>query len=568
MAESRLDSFLAIVPMQTLCIGALLAYITWKLISLTRFYMHGRRSGFPIFIAPFPTKNIIWMVITPMLQPLLQKYIPEPLYTRLDVAIYGWECRQKAEIHGRVGKTFVLVTLDECTLWVADPAIANVILQRRKDFLQPEIVSKVMGLFGANVITANGAEWQRQRKMVAPNLNEGISKIVWDESCRQAQQMTKYLQSYSDSENKTLSGLKSVAINVMGFAGYGQKQEWAPDFESIGADIQDGRGLYFETVSLVAQMLLEAALVPSAILKLPFMPARLQRLGRRKEHMPEYTKAVLNMERKQAAITSTTDSASTAQNSFIKVLVRCADEAKRGGVSGMHLSDQEISGNLFIFTVAGFEATANTMGYAVLFLAAYPEWQDWIREELGHLPADPLAWKYDEVFPRSKRVLAVMYETLRIFTAVMHAVRSVSTPQTLASETISHLLLPPMEIYVSMQIMHADPDLFGADYADFKPSRWIDDKGNLISLPKGTFMPWSGGPRICPGMKMAQVEFVATVATLFRGAVVDPVPIAGESAEQARKTLLRLMEGPVAQVSLQVREPEKVKLRWKEIAAE
>jgi hypothetical protein len=103
--------------MQTLCTGALLAYITWKQISLTHFYIHGRRSGFLVFIAPFPTKNIIWMVITPMLQPLLKKYIPEPLYTRLDVAIYGWECRQKAEIHGRVGKMFVLVTLDECTLW-------------------------------------------------------------------------------------------------------------------------------------------------------------------------------------------------------------------------------------------------------------------------------------------------------------------------------------------------------------------------------------------------------------------------------------------------------------------
>jgi hypothetical protein len=38
------------------------------------------------------------------------------------------------------------------------------------------------------------------------------------------------------------------------------------------------------------------------------------------------------------------------------------------------------------------------------------------------------------------------YETLRIFTAVMHAVGSVSTPQTLASKTTSHLLLPPMEI--------------------------------------------------------------------------------------------------------------------------
>jgi cytochrome P450 len=111
--------------------------------------------------------------------------------------------------------------------------------------------------------------------------------------------------------------------------------------------------------------------------------------------------------------------------------------------------------------------------------------------------------------------------------------------------------------------MHADSDLYGVDYADFKPSRWIDDKGNLISLPKAAFMPWSGGPRICPGMKMAQVEFVATVAALFRGAVVEPVPVAGESPQQARKGLVELMEGPVAQVSLQVREPEKVNLQWR-----
>jgi hypothetical protein len=65
--------------------------------------------------------------------------------------------------------------------------------------------------------------------MVAPNLNEGISKIVWDEGCRQACQMNAYLLSNADpnstSGNKTLSGLKSVAINIMGFAGYRQKQE-------------------------------------------------------------------------------------------------------------------------------------------------------------------------------------------------------------------------------------------------------------------------------------------------------------------------------------------------------
>ncbi|KAJ6020565.1 hypothetical protein N7540_006069 [Penicillium herquei] len=202
--------------------------------------------------------------------------------------------------------------------------------------------------------------------------------------------------------NQTLSGLRFVAINVLGFAGYGQKQEWAPDSQSLAQNIQGEKGLYFKTISLVAEMLLEAALSPAALLKLWFMPSRLQLLGYHKEKMPTYTKAMLDMERK----TLTHDP--SIQKSFLKILVKCSDEAKGLGTSGLSLTDDEISGNLFIFSIAGFETTANTMGYAVTLLAIYPAWQTWIREEIQNLLLDPLAWKYDEVFPRSKRILAIM----------------------------------------------------------------------------------------------------------------------------------------------------------------
>lgn len=36
------------------------------------------------------------------------------------------------------------------------------------------------------------------------------------------------------------------------------------------------------------------------------------------------------------------------------------------------------------------------------------------------------------------------------------------------------------------------------------------------------FYPWSGGPRVCPGQKFAQVEFVAVLACVLRGAKVKP----------------------------------------------
>jgi cytochrome P450 len=74
------------------------------------------------------------------------------------------------------------------------------------------------------------------------------------------------------------------------------------------------------------------------------------------------------------------------------------------------LSDDEIAGNLYQFTLAGFDTTANTLAYAVTMLAAHPKWQDWIIEEITEVQ-DSLGGSnagYAEIFPRLKRCLALM----------------------------------------------------------------------------------------------------------------------------------------------------------------
>jgi cytochrome P450 len=119
-----------------------------------------------------------------------------------------------------------------------------------------------------------------------------------------------------------------------------------------------------------------------------------------------------------------------------------------------------------------------------------------------------------------------------------------------------------MNIYVSAQSMHLDPTIWGADVAEFKPTRWLDAVGNLITPAKGTFLPWSGGPRVCPGMKFSQVEFVAVFATLFRSARCEPLRRAGETGEQARKRVEGIMANSVSKLTLQVRDPKGVMLRW------
>ncbi|EDN08658.1 predicted protein [Histoplasma mississippiense (nom. inval.)] len=241
---------------------------------------------------------------------------------------------------------------------------------------------------------------KRHRRMFAANLDERISKTVWTESCRHASEMIKYM--LKNPGNKTLDGLRSIAINVIGQAGFSQSGVWAPTMRNRTGKVTTGKAAFWETFSLTTEMLLEGAFLPTKVMRLPFMPPTLRLMGYHMERAPIYIKEVLDEERKAV------ENSTGRRNNFLSFLLKLSDEEKNSGDNGFSLTDDEISGNLFVFSTAGFETTSNTMGYAVAHLAVYPELQDWIREELRTLDPDPSKWKYEEVFPKCRRTLALM----------------------------------------------------------------------------------------------------------------------------------------------------------------
>jgi hypothetical protein len=92
-------------------------YFLVKSVSFLRFYINGRRTGFPVYVTPVPSKSPLWMILGPVFQPQFKKYLPEWIYERLDIVTHGWEFRRKTEFHDRFGKVFAVVTPDECSLW-------------------------------------------------------------------------------------------------------------------------------------------------------------------------------------------------------------------------------------------------------------------------------------------------------------------------------------------------------------------------------------------------------------------------------------------------------------------
>lgn len=170
--------------------------------------------------------------------------------------------------------------------------------------------------------------------------------------------------------------------------------------------------------------------------------------------------------------------------------------------------------------------------------------------------------------------LSLQYETLRVYPAVIHIARYIQTEQSITTCKDSHLIKGPAKVYINAAALHSDTATWGVDASAFKPERWFAGTPpsystspnvgipELITPPKGTFIPWSGGPRICPGMKMAQVEFVAVIATLFRSCRVEVVCRSGETVEEARDRLVKSMQESQPKLTLQIENPEDIVLRW------
>ncbi|KAK0634548.1 cytochrome P450 [Bombardia bombarda] len=517
-------------PVWTFLIAGPLLWVASWAWALYSNYRAAKLSGLPILISPFSPDKLPYLLLKVPLRPILETLLPFP---GVVVSIVGWEVRDKYRIHERYGPAFILVSPDKNELWCADPDMTQSILSRRRDFPQLPMTITIMSAFGTNMLTSNGEDWSRQRRIVGPNLNERISEGVWSESMTQAHQMVDYmLRQPGGASAETSDAMRAIAINVLGEVGYGQSKPFAPLKlpRDPNADLT-----YVEAISLCAELIVVAVFVPKWLMRLSWMPDILKTLATALDKLPGLTSKMLEMRRKEGVHLSAA-AGGKMNDDFMSMLVRLSDAGKGGDAAGaaggkQSLTEDEIGGNLFLFTAAGFDTTANTLTYAMTILAATPEWQAWMQEEIDQVLGkgdDDDARNYVAVYPKLSRCLAVMFETLRLHAPVPHIGRSIPHPTSIEVRGKTHQLPGRSILYINETCMQVLPSIWGADSLEFKPSRWIEPGGELgaeklVTPERNTFLPWSGGPRVCPGQKMAQVEFVTVMAATFSRCRVEPV---------------------------------------------
>ncbi|MCE5972838.1 cytochrome P450 [Sinirhodobacter sp. WL0062] len=181
--------------------------------------------------------------------------------------------------------------------------------------------------------------------------------------------------------------------------------------------------------------------------------------------------------------------------------------------TGRGFDTDEMVDQVAIFFLAGHETSASALAWALYLLALYPEWQERVADEAIALDTAPGDFAVLGALRLSR---AVFREALRLYPPVPMLVREVTCPETFRERPIR----PGDQIVISPWHLHRHERIWDAPDA-FDPARWESE--NARTAARCAYLPFSTGPRVCPGAGFAMAEGPLLLSMIARDFVLEPV---------------------------------------------
>ncbi|KIX06449.1 uncharacterized protein Z518_04425 [Rhinocladiella mackenziei CBS 650.93] len=539
----------------------MLLYLTLLLVLLfaalrgfnfVRNYIAARKLGLPIILLPVSFEDAWWIPLRPLFAWV--ESLPLGLGSWYVYTEMGWPTVDEDRTSRRLGENFVLCSPSSNQIVTCYPPGIDRVFGDHKNWPQPEAQSQIFAFYGQNVSSTNGADWQRHRKITASAFNEHSMHQVWKESIKRASDLDLDL----GHGTRTLAAIRStfdvLAMHVLAVVGFGQDTPLTSIPPGHRESLMQCLGFILQHVVLT--LIFNGLKAPDFML-----PSVLRRL---KVSVAEFR---LYMEESVLRQMQASKAPSGRPKSLLEAMVN-ANEAEKQQllVPGRPscLTESELYGNLFVFNLAGYETTASTMTFALPFLAMHPEIQDWVIEEIDAHYAGSHDRDYAATYPKLVRCLAWMYETLRLASPAPLLVRTPTVPQDLPITTpqgnTTITVQPGTMVGGHFYGAHLSPR-WGADAHSFNPKRFITTNSSpgeeKVAVPEGPlYLPWIFGPRVCPGKKFSQVEFVGVVAQIFSKYRVEVLRAPGETAEAAKVRLMGVLDQKYFNISAHLKRPE------------
>jgi cytochrome P450 len=193
----------------------------------------------------------------------------------------------------------------------------------------------------------------------------------------------------------------------------------------------------------------------------------------------------------------------------LSTLVMAKDEESGEGMPDRQIRDEAVT--LFL---AGHETTANALAWSFYLLGRHPDLAARLADESravlgGRTPAM-------EDLTRLPLSLMVLKEAMRLYPPAYMIGRQAERDVPLGPVTLRR----GDTVFVNIYAMHRRADCFEAPEA-FRPERFLPEREKL--LPRGAYLPFGGGPRICIGNHFALMEGQLLLAALAQRLRFEPL---------------------------------------------
>ena len=186
----------------------------------------------------------------------------------------------------------------------------------------------------------------------------------------------------------------------------------------------------------------------------------------------------------------------------LSLLIDATDE------DGESLTDRQIRDEVMTLLFAGHDTTTSTIAFMFYELARHPEIASALREEQdrvlgGERPDGSLLMS-----GKLELLEMVQDETLRMYPAAWIGARRSIESFEFAGQTVPGGAYVNYSSWVSHHLPHVFPEP-----EEFRPERFAP--AAKAALPKGAYVPFGGGSRICIGMRFGQLEVKAIASALL-----------------------------------------------------
>ncbi|KAJ3325460.1 hypothetical protein HDV06_004319 [Boothiomyces sp. JEL0866] len=396
---------------------------------------------------------------------------------------------------------------DRTLLFVANVDYVQEIIEKKNIFVKPVYLYNIINIYGNNVVTTEGQEWKRHRKISAPNFGEKNNIKVHSETVYVVESLINLWEKEGLDKINTTKVMFNIALHVFSGAALGVQLTWNDE-----AQIPAGHSYTFkQSLKNMLNNLYKYIAIPKFMYYFPIKS--IQNVRKAIEEFSLYMKELLDDAKNRKG-----------DGNLLNALAQSV-ETEEGTEKGF--TEQEIYGNLFVFLFAGHETTAGTLNFAMAELARAPAVQQRIYQEVQTVCGDgPVEYHHLKQMPY---VHAVMNEALRKYPPVLFIPKCVEQDQKLGPYTIPAGTIVDLHTHA----LHYNAKYWGDDALEFKPERWFADQNaakdstvvaemvkkdlplkSFFSYNKYAFIPFSEGIRSCLGKRFAEIEIVTVLSML------------------------------------------------------